>query len=84
MSESAKHKDIESLSFEEALQELDQIVRKLEEGGQQLDNAIEYYSRGTALRKHCEKRLTEAKLKVEKIIAKDGVLHTENFEQEGE
>ncbi len=74
----------DSLSFEEAIRELEGIVRKLEAGGLELDRSIEYYTRGTALRTHCEKKLQEAKLKVEKIIASPGgaVLSTEPMEAE--
>jgi len=64
--------DIEPMSFEQALSELETIVRDLENGGQELDASIAQYSRGTALKSHCEKKLTEAKLKVDKIIAQDG------------
>lgn len=64
-----KHEDIKDLSFEDALKELETIVRDLEAGGQALDASIEHYTRGTALRSHCEKKLVEAKMKVEKIVA---------------
>ncbi len=63
-----KHADIEKMSFEDALKELENLVRKLESGGQTLDDSIENYSRGVALKEHCEKKLKEAKLKVEKIV----------------
>ena len=73
-----KNADIAKLSFEEALKELEDIVRKLENGEQSLDNSIDDYARGTALRNHCEKKLEEAKLKIEKITnSADGELKTE-------
>jgi exodeoxyribonuclease VII small subunit len=65
----ATSKQIKSLSFEEALQELEAIVRKLESGDATLEQSIEDYTRGSDLRKHCEKKLKDAQLKVEKILS---------------
>jgi len=79
-----KKKDLAKMSFEESLSELEEIVRRLEEGGSNnLDKAIEDYTRGTELRKHAEKKLAEAKLKVEKIVSSaNGKQTTEPFEIE--
>jgi exodeoxyribonuclease VII small subunit len=83
MNQQAVIADIDRLSFEDAVRELEGIVRKLEAGGMELDASIAYYTRGTALRSHCEKKLQEAKLKVEKIItAPNGSLSTEPMEAE--
>ena len=60
--------DIAALSFEDALKELEQIVGGLERGQIKLDDAIAAYTRGTALREHCEKKLAEAKAKIETIV----------------
>jgi len=59
--------DIDRLSFEEALKELESIVQTLESGQSSLDGAITSYERGAALKKRCEMLLNEAKLKVENI-----------------
>lgn len=59
--------DIKKLGFEEALNELEQIVRSLESGDAKLDDAIVSYERGAALKKHCETKLAEAKTRIEKI-----------------
>lgn len=59
--------DIAKMSFEEALAELEDTVRELEEADGGLDLAITAYSRGAALKKHCEAKLKEARKKVEKI-----------------
>ncbi len=56
-----------NLSFEEALKELEEIVNSLERGDVSLEDAIEAYERGSMLKNQCEKRLKEAKMKVEKI-----------------
>tara|TARA_B100001750_G_scaffold245428_1_gene265034 strand:- start:1592 stop:1840 length:249 start_codon:yes stop_codon:yes gene_type:complete len=60
-------KAVESMSFEDALAELEGIVRNLETGQTKLDDSITAYERGVALKKHCEKRLNDARLKIEKI-----------------
>jgi exodeoxyribonuclease VII small subunit len=59
--------DIESLSFEAALAELEQIVRSLELGQAPLDESIDLYQRGDRLKRHCEARLKAAQAKIEKI-----------------
>lgn len=56
------------LSFEDGLKELESIVRLLERGEVQLEQAIIYYERGMALKNFLEKKLKEAALKVEKVI----------------
>ena len=70
--------DIAALSFEDALAELERIVRQLEDGRAKLDDAIAAYERGTALKRHCEAKLREAQAKIDRItIAADGTLGTE-------
>ena len=64
---------MEALSFEEALSQLEAIVDQLERGDVSLDRAIDAYSRGMALKGHCQARLEEARLKVEQIkLPEDG------------
>ena len=60
--------DIAALSFEAALKELEEIVRKLEEGRVELEESIEIYGRGVLLKRHCEAKLQAARAKVEKIV----------------
>ena len=60
--------EIEKLSFEDALSELEKIVRRLEEGKGKLDDAIKAYERGSYLKRHCEAKLHEAQVRVEKIV----------------
>ncbi len=62
---------ISKMSFEEALAELEKIVMKLESGKETLENAINDYEYGNALREYCEKKLSEAKLKIDKIVKKE-------------
>lgn len=87
MTQNTQKADIATLSFEQALGELEQIVRRLETGDAALENAITDYERGSALRQHCEKKLSDARLKVEKIIAAetpngDATVRTEAFENQ--
>ena len=60
--------DIAAMSFEDALAELEQIVRRLEAGQVKLDEAILCYERGTQLKRHCEQKLTEAQQRVDRIV----------------
>ena len=60
-------KDLEAMSFEQALDELETIIESLEKGNVPLDQSIAHYERGDALRKHCKKLLNAAEDKVEKI-----------------
>jgi exodeoxyribonuclease VII small subunit len=59
---------VSGLSFERALAELEEIVRQLESGDVELERSIEIYERGAALKAHCEKKLRDAQLRVEKIV----------------
>jgi exodeoxyribonuclease VII small subunit len=64
--------DISGLSFEQALAELEQIVARLESGQAPLEDSIQLYERGAALKTHCEQRLEQARLRVEKIVVGAG------------
>jgi exodeoxyribonuclease VII small subunit len=69
---------LDTMNFEEALRELEAIVRRLEEGKTSLDEAINAYERGAALRVHCEKKLRDARLRVEHIVVNtDGTITTQ-------
>lgn len=59
--------EAKSITFEQALTELEGIVQKLEAGDVSLDDAINAYSRGVELKNLCQKRLEAARLQVEKI-----------------
>jgi exodeoxyribonuclease VII small subunit len=72
---------LEKLTFEEALTELETIVRDLETGKAPLEKSIQSYERGIALKQHCEAKLRDAKAKIEKItVGKDGSLSTKPFD----
>jgi exodeoxyribonuclease VII small subunit len=79
----AKSSTLETLSFEDALSELEKIVRGLESGAGDLKSSIDAYERGAALRKHCEAKLKEAQMRIEKIsVGADGKAKTAPFEAE--
>ena len=59
--------DIEKMSFEQALQELEAIVAKLESGSVELEISIDLYERGEKLKNRCETLLKKATARVEKI-----------------
>jgi exodeoxyribonuclease VII small subunit len=70
--------DIAAMSFEDALAELEGIVRRLESGQVKLDEAIQSYERGAQLKRHCEKTLNEAQQRVDRIvIGSDGAVTVE-------
>ncbi len=66
---SSAQPDVSALSFEEALAELEKIVRGLEAGQQKLEDALAAYERGTLLRAHCEAKLADAEARVQAIVA---------------
>ncbi len=75
-------KEINTMSFEEALGELETIVGQLENGSAPLEQSITSYERGVALRKHCEQKLGAAQEKIEKItIGANGDVSTAPFDE---
>ncbi|MCB9989434.1 MAG: exodeoxyribonuclease VII small subunit [Rhodospirillales bacterium] len=76
-----QHPPVETLSFEDALGELETIVTALERGQTKLEDSISAYERGVALKKHCESKLREAQEKIEKIsVGADGSVTTAPFD----
>ena len=65
--------EIENMNFEEALQELENIINKLEAGEVPLDETITLYERGSELKKYCEKKLQSAEEKIQRISQKQSV-----------
>jgi exodeoxyribonuclease VII small subunit len=73
--------EIEALSFEEALIQLETIVRELEAGRIKLDDAVVAYEKGIKLKKLCEQKLVDAQLRIDKVqIDASGELVTEELE----
>jgi len=61
------HADVKRLSFETAIEELEAIVKRLEEGKVPLEESVAIYERGEALKRRCEELLRQAEARVEKI-----------------
>ena len=79
--ENGAPEDVAQMTFEQALAELERIVQELERGQLDLDAAIKAYERGTKLKTHCEAKLREAQLRVEKIsLTDDGKTRAEPIE----
>ena len=71
--------DIAQMSFEDALADLERIVRLIEDGRGKLDEAIQAYERGVALKRHCESKLKEAQIKIEQITVTDSGVGAQPF-----
>ena len=59
--------DVGQLSFERAIEELESIVKRLEEGKVPLEESVAIYERGEALKRRCEDLLRQAEARVQKI-----------------
>lgn len=62
-----KTDDLSAMSFEQAMAALEEVVARLESGNASLEQSIELYTKGTALKAHCEAKLKDAQAKIEKI-----------------
>ena len=58
---------VDSLSFEQAIDELDQLVRKMESGELSLDDSIAAYRRGAELARYCQARLANAEQEIRQL-----------------
>lgn len=65
---SAVAADIERLAFDQALEELQSVVGRLEAGGLPLESSIELYERGVGLHAHCARLLSQAELRVQRLV----------------
>lgn len=67
----------EDLSFEAALQRLEEIVAKLDDGELSLEEAIAHFQEGNRLREYCERKLSEAESQVEELLQETGAASDE-------
>ena len=82
MVKTSKEENLEKMSFEEAIKELEDIVDDLEKGEVSLEEAVSAYERGSKLKNICQKRLNDARMKVEKIKQdENGQISIENFDE---
>lgn len=61
------HADVKMLSFERAIEELELIVKRLEDGKVPLEESVAIYERGESLKRRCEELLRQAEARVDKI-----------------
>ncbi|MES2677600.1 MAG: exodeoxyribonuclease VII small subunit [Pseudomonadota bacterium] len=67
--------NIEKLDFETALEKLEEIVEKLGSGKVNLEEMVDLYEQGIALKDHCSKKLSDAKMKVEILVKKESAIN---------
>ncbi len=75
-------KKIENLSFEESLNELEQIVQNLEQGDINLEDAMTLFERGLNLSQTSQTKLKDAEQKIQILMNKNGKSELENFNSE--
>lgn len=68
------------MTFEDSLKELEEIVKKLENGETTLEESMTLFEKGVLLTKNCRKMLDEAQLKVKKVTEEGSVDFTEGAE----
>ena len=69
--------EIKELKFEEGLKKLEELVTQLDDGDLSLEESISYYEIGIKLKKHCEKLLKTAELKILKVSDKEKIIAEE-------
>lgn len=72
----------EELSFEQAMEKLDEIVQKLEAGDVPLERAIDYYQEGMILSKLCSDKITNVQEKMTKILNEQGEIVSFELEED--
>ncbi|MGQ9678305.1 MAG: exodeoxyribonuclease VII small subunit [bacterium] len=76
-----KKSELESIDFEQALAELEKIVKELEAGSLSLEKSLELFERGVMLARLCKEKLAAAELKIAKLVKeKEGIFSEEPFE----
>lgn len=73
---------LEELNFEEAIEKLEKIVKKLEQGDVPLEKAIDYFQEGMHLSKICNDKLIKVQDKMAEILSKDGQLKSFELEED--
>ncbi len=72
-------KNTESFAFEQSLAELETLVQKMESGDMSLEASLKAFEQGIRLTRDCQKALTDAEQKVQKLLEQNGELTTEPF-----
>ena len=66
-------------NFEKALQELEELVEKMETGNPSLEESLKYFERGVVLTRNCQQALTEAEQKVQILLKQNGKEQLQDF-----
>ena len=69
----------QGVEFESALEELEGLVERMEEGELSLEESLETYERGIALSRACQKSLDAAEQRIRILTEKDGEAEAEEF-----
>lgn len=75
-------KSSQATDFEGALDELEQLVERMEQGETRLEDALKDFERGIALTRTCQKSLADAEQKVEILLKQNATASTEDFDQD--
>jgi len=73
-----------TVDFERSLNELEELVERMEQGDLTLEESLKSFERGMALTRQCQKALDEAQQKVDKLLEKDGDVRVTPFEAESD
>jgi len=74
----------QSATFEQALEELEQLVERLEAGDLPLDEALADFERGVKLTRECQKKLASAEQKVKVLMEENGSVRELPFDSDAE
>ena len=74
--------EVEKMTFEASMEELEKLVKELEQGGTDLDRSLEIYEYAVVLRDHCKAILDDGQRRIQKIIETADGVRTEDFDSE--
>lgn len=74
--------EVAKMTFEASMEELEKLVKELEQGGTDLDRSLEIYERAVVLRDHCKAILDDGQRRIQKIIETADGVRTEDFDSE--
>ncbi len=80
--ECAKFKEeVDAMTFEESMSQLERLVARLEDGGTELDESLEIYEKAVVLRNHCKAVLDDGQRRIRKIIEASGEVTETDFQR---
>ncbi len=75
------YENVDEMSFEESIDALEGLVKRLEDGGIDLDESLKIYEQAVALRDHCKRILEDGERRIKKIMeTADGTVREEEFD----